>query len=104
MPHPPHLPPRLLVADQVAGRISLLDLPDGDERAALHHRHLAEHAGFLALPDDLLACVDDRAGELLVLDPYGPDTGRSLVRRRIPVAVPAEHLAAAPGGRHLAVT
>lgn len=76
MPHPPHLPPRLLVADQVAGRISLLDLPDGDERAALHHRHLAEHAGFLALPDDLLACVDDRAGELLVLDPYGPDTGR----------------------------
>ncbi|MBK3589631.1 hypothetical protein JHN49_40685, partial [Streptomyces sp. MBT57] len=98
------MPPRLLVADQVAGRISLLDLPDGDERAALHHRHLAEHAGFLALPDDLLACVDDRAGELLVLDPYGPDTGRPLVRRRIPVAVPAEHLAAAPGGRHLAVT
>ncbi|MET9943110.1 hypothetical protein ABZ086_35625, partial [Streptomyces halstedii] len=33
-----------------------------------------------------------------------PDTGRPLVRRRIPVAVPAEHLAAAPDGRRLAVT
>ncbi|WP_411080073.1 hypothetical protein [Streptomyces sp. cmx-18-6] len=104
MPHPPHRPPRLLVADQVAGRISLLDLPSGEERAALTHRHLAEHAGFLALPDDLLACVDDRAGELLILDPYGPDANRPLIRRRIPVAVPAEHLAAAPDGRRLAVT
>ncbi|MFI9058213.1 hypothetical protein ACIGXQ_27410 [Streptomyces anulatus] len=100
----PHAPPRLLVSDHVAGRISLLDLPDGTERAELNHRHLAEHAGFLALPGDLTACVDDRAGELLILDPYGPDAGRPLVRRRIPVAVPAEHLAADPAGRHLAVT
>ncbi len=104
MPQPPHPHPRLLVADQVAGRVSLLDLPGGEEVAALDHRHPAEHAGFLALPDDLVACVDDRAGELLVLDPYGPDAGRPLVRRRIPVAVPAEHLAAAPDGRRLAVT
>ncbi|MFJ8225455.1 hypothetical protein [Streptomyces griseus] len=104
-PHPsPHAPPRLLVSDHVAGRISLLDLPDGTERAELHHRHLAEHAGFLALPDGLTACVDDRAGELLVLDPYGPGSGHPFVRRRIPVAVPAEHLAADPRGRHLAVT
>ncbi|MGW1437884.1 hypothetical protein ACWD7M_21890 [Streptomyces griseus] len=104
-PHPsPHAPPRLLVSDHVAGRISLLDLPDGTERAELHHRHLAEHAGFLALPDGLTACVDDRAGELLVLDPYGPGAGHPFVRRRIPVAVPAEHLAADPRGRHLAVT
>ncbi|WP_097964347.1 hypothetical protein [Streptomyces sp. or20] len=100
----PHAPPRLLVSDHVAGRISLLDLPDGTERAELNHRHLAEHAGFLALPGDLTACVDDRAGELLLLDPYGPDTGRPLIRRRIPVAVPAEHLAADPAGRRLAVT
>ncbi|BAG17372.1 MULTISPECIES: hypothetical protein [Streptomyces] len=104
-PHPsPHAPPRLLVSDHVAGRISLLDLPDGTERAELRHRHLAEHAGFLALPDGLTACVDDRAGELLVLDPYGPGAGHPFVRRRIPVAVPAEHLAADPRGRHLAVT
>lgn len=100
----PHAPPRLLVSDHVAGRISLLDLPDGTERAELNHRHLAEHAGFLALPGDLAACVDDRAGELLLLDPYGPDAGRPLIRRRIPVAVPAEHLSADPAGRHLAVT
>ncbi|MBW3703006.1 hypothetical protein DTB58_02255, partial [Streptomyces griseus] len=104
-PHPsPHAPPSLLVSDHVAGRISLLDLPDGTERAELRHRHLAEHAGFLALPDGLTACVDDRAGELLVLDPYGPGAGHPFVRRRIPVAVPAEHLAADPRGRHLAVT
>ncbi len=94
----------LLVSDHVAGRVSLLDLPDGTERAEVNHRHLAEHAGFLALPDGLIACVDDRAGELLVLDPYGPGSGRPLVRRRIPVAVPAEHLAAAPDGRRIAVT
>ncbi|WP_186781699.1 hypothetical protein [Streptomyces sp. CBG9] len=98
------LPPRLLAADQVAGRIALLDLPSGAERAVLAGRHLAEHAGFLALPGGLAACVDDRAGELLVLDPYGPDAGRPLLRASVPVAVPAEHLAAAPGGRHLAVT
>ncbi|SCD83422.1 hypothetical protein GA0115253_102043 [Streptomyces sp. Termitarium-T10T-6] len=108
MPHSsppaPHAPPRLLISDHVAGRVSLLDLPDGTERAEVNHRHLAEHAGFLALPDGLIACVDDRAGELLVLDPYGPGSGRPLVRRRIPVAVPAEHLAAAPGGRRIAVT
>ncbi|WP_405638286.1 hypothetical protein OG543_28315 [Streptomyces sp. NBC_01178] len=108
MPHPappaPASPPRLLVSDHVAGRISLLDLPDGTERAEVNHRHLSEHAGFLALPDGLVACVDDRAGELLALDPYGPGAGRPLIRRRVPVAVPAEHLAAAPEGRFLAVT
>ncbi|MFJ9624065.1 hypothetical protein [Streptomyces sp. NPDC101181] len=103
-PSPAPPPPRLLVSDHVAGRVSLLDLPDGTERAALEHRHLSEHAGFLALPGGLVACVDDRAGELLVLDPYGPDTAGPLVRRRIPVAIPAEHLAAAPDGRRLAVT
>ncbi|WP_329391963.1 hypothetical protein [Streptomyces sp. NBC_01716] len=98
------LPPRLLVADQVAGRTALLDLPDGTERAALNGRHLAEHAGFLALRGDRTAFVDDRAGELLVLDPYGPDAGRPLVETAVPVAVPAEHLSADPAGRHLAVT
>ncbi len=48
--------------------------------------------------------MDERAGELLILDPYGPDAGRRLVRRRVPAAVPAEHLAADPEGRLLAVT
>ncbi|MEI7031140.1 hypothetical protein [Streptomyces pratensis] len=104
MPPTPPPSPRLLVSDHVAGRVSLLDLPDGRELAALDHRHLSEHAGFLALPGDRIACVDDRAGELLVLDPYGPDSGEPLVRRRIPVAVPAEHLATTPDGRRLVVT
>lgn len=97
-------PPRLLVADQVTGGVRLLDLPDGRERGLVEGRHLAEHAGFLALPGDRTAFVDDLAGELVVLDPYGPDAGRPLVEATVPVAIPAEHLAADPTGRLLAVT
>lgn len=97
-------PPRLLVADQVAGSIRVLDLPDGREAGRAEGRHLAEHAGFLALPGSRTAFVDDLAGELVVLDPYGPEAGRPLVEATAPVAIPAEHLAADPGGRLLAVT
>ncbi|MFJ6569074.1 hypothetical protein ACIQNU_16770 [Streptomyces sp. NPDC091292] len=96
--------PRLLVADQVAGVIRVLDLPDGSETGRIEGRHLAEHAGFLALPRGRTAFVDDLAGELVVLDPYGPDAGRPLVGTTVPVATPAEHLAADPSGRLLAVT
>ncbi|MGW8885637.1 hypothetical protein [Streptomyces sp. NPDC055749] len=99
-----HLGPRLIVADQVAGNVRVVDLRDGRTTAQLDGRHLAEHAGFLALPHDRVACVDDRAGELLVLDPYGPESGRPVVAHRIPVAVPAEHLAADATGRRIAVT
>ncbi|MFD9425679.1 hypothetical protein [Streptomyces sp. NPDC060054] len=81
-----------------------MDLPDGVERGSPVHRHLSEHAGFLALPGNRTAFVDNRVGELLVLDPYGPDAGHPLVRSTVPVATPAEHLAADPTGRHLAVT
>ncbi|MET9802374.1 hypothetical protein [Streptomyces sp. NPDC006368] len=98
------LPPRLLVADQVAGSIRVLNLPDGREAGVVEGRHLAEHAGFLALPGDRWAFVDDLAGELVVLDPYGPDAGRPLIAATAPVATPAEHLAADPSGRRLAVT
>lgn len=97
-------PPRLLVADQVAGSIRVLDLPDGREAGRAEGRHLAEHAGFLALPGSRTAFVDDLAGELVVLDPYGPEAGRLLIEATAPVAIPAEHLAADPGGRLLAVT
>ncbi|MEU7283214.1 hypothetical protein AB0A69_31230 [Streptomyces sp. NPDC045431] len=98
------LAPRLLVADQVAGCIRVLDLPDGRVRGVLEGRHLAEHAGFLALPGGRWAFVDDLAGELVVLDPYGPDAGRPLVAATTPVAIPAEHLAVDPSGRYAAVT
>ncbi|MEV5445714.1 hypothetical protein AB0N23_24730 [Streptomyces sp. NPDC052644] len=98
------LSPRLLVADQVAGSLRLLDLPDGAVAGVVADRHLAEHAGFLALPGGRAAFVDDLAGELVVLDPYGPDAGRPLVAATAPVAVPAEHLAADPTGRRIAVT
>lgn len=90
----------LLVSDHVAGSVHVLAVPDGTETARLTGRHLSEHAGFLALPGGRVACVDDRRGELLVLDPFG----ERLVEAAIPVAVPAEHLACDPTGRWVAVT
>lgn len=92
--------PVLLVSDHVAGTVHVLTVPDGAVVGRLTGRHLSEHAGFLALPGGRTACVDDRRGELLVLDPFG---GR-LVEHAIPVAVPAEHLACDLSGRRLAVT
>ncbi|MCB8043868.1 hypothetical protein JM654_05290 [Microbacterium oxydans] len=59
---------------------------------------LAEHAGFLRLPsgaNDRWAFADDRGGALVV--------GGDAVRR-IPIAIPAEHLACDPSGRHVVVT
>ncbi|MGW0120363.1 hypothetical protein [Streptomyces sp. NPDC003327] len=99
-PPPPTPPPVLLVSDHVAGSVHVLTVPDGGVVGRLDGRHLSEHAGFLALPGGRVACVDDRRGELLVLDPWGD----ALVERTVPVAVPAEHLACDPSGRLLAVT
>ncbi|MET7295726.1 hypothetical protein ABZS79_26950 [Streptomyces griseoloalbus] len=90
----------LLASDHVEGSVHVLTVPDGTVTARLTGRHLSEHAGFLALPGGRVACVDDRRGELLVLDPFGDE----LVERAVPVAVPAEHLACDPSGRLLAVT
>ncbi|WP_052852663.1 hypothetical protein [Streptomyces avicenniae] len=92
--------PLLLVSDHMAGSVHVLTVPDGVETGRLTGRHLSEHAGFLALPGGRTACVDDRRGELLVLDPFGPE----LVEAALPVAVPAEHLAVDPSGRWAAVT
>jgi hypothetical protein len=90
----------LLVSDHVAGSVYALTVPDGTVTKRLTGRHLSEHAGFLALPQGRVACVDDRRGELLVLDPFGDE----LVELAVPAAVPAEHLACDPSGRRLAVT
>lgn len=92
--------PLLLVSDHVHGSVHLRTVPDGAEVGRLTGRHLSEHAGFLALPGGRAACVDDRRGELLVLDPFGEE----LVETAFPVATPAEHLACDPSGRWLAVT
>ncbi|ELS50410.1 YncE family protein [Streptomyces viridochromogenes] len=92
--------PLLLVSDHVGGTVHVLTVPDGTATGRLTGRHLSEHAGFLALPGGRVACVDDRRGELLVLDPFGHE----LVQAAIPVAVPAEHLAVDPSGRWVAVT
>jgi hypothetical protein len=92
--------PVLLVSDHVDGCVHVVTVPDGTLVGRLTGRHLSEHAGFLALPDGRVACVDDRRGELLVLAPFGA----KLVERTVPVAVPAEHLACDPSGRRLVVT
>ncbi|CAL9357825.1 hypothetical protein SUDANB176_00611 [Streptomyces sp. enrichment culture] len=92
--------PLLFVSGHAEGVVQVLTVPDGTEIHRLTGRHLSEHAGFLALPGGRTACVDDRRGELLVLDPFGG----GLVAAAVPVAVPAEHLAADPSGRLLAVT
>ncbi|MEU2268062.1 hypothetical protein ABZ568_16920 [Streptomyces olindensis] len=96
----PAAPPVLLVSDHVDGSVHVLTVPGGSVVGRLTGRHLSEHAGFLALPGGRVACVDDRRGELLVLDPFA----EKLVEHAVPVAVPAEHLACDPSGRRLAVT
>ncbi|MER6348009.1 hypothetical protein ACWC10_19275 [Streptomyces sp. NPDC001595] len=92
--------PLLLVSDHIGGTLHALTVPDGVVTHRLTGRHLSEHAGFLALPGGRAACVDDRRGELLVLDPFGDEP----IAAAIPVAVPAEHLAVDPSGRFVAVT
>ncbi|MDA0565226.1 hypothetical protein LG943_12995 [Streptomonospora sp. S1-112] len=93
---------QLFVADYRAGRTYTVDpAVDGGGVRALGTGVLAEHAGVLALPRDgatdaELAFADDRSGALVVLGPGG--------ERRVPVAIPAEHLACDPSGRHVVVT
>jgi hypothetical protein len=96
----PSTPAVLFVSDHVEGDVHVVALPHGNLLGRLTGRHLSEHAGFLSLPGGRVACVDDRRGELLVLDPFGD----RLVEVTVPVAVPAEHLACDPSGRRLAVT
>ncbi|MER5555368.1 hypothetical protein ABT001_27490 [Streptomyces sp. NPDC002793] len=96
----PAAAPVLLVSDHVDGSVSVFTVPDGSLRERLTGRHVSEHAGFLALPEGRVACVDELRGELLVLNPFGDE----LIELAAPVAVPAEHLACDPTGRRLVVT
>ncbi|MFB4354279.1 hypothetical protein RAC69_14095 [Microbacterium sp. LS_15] len=87
----------LLAADHRAGTV--FAITPGSRRVAAPHAWLAEHAGALRLPTGDhgdWAFADDRGGALVV-------AGREGIRR-IPIAIPAEHLAAAPDGRHIVVT
>ncbi|WP_254408314.1 hypothetical protein [Streptomyces sp. AC495_CC817] len=90
----------LLAADHRAGIVYEID--DAHRRVAVADVWLAEHAGILRLPSlpsgapDRWAFADDRGGALVV-------AGADAVRR-IPVAIPAEHLACDPSGRYVVVT
>lgn len=86
----------LLAADHRAGTV--FEIHGDSRRVAVADSWLAEHAGFLRLPsgaNDRWAFADDRGGALVV--------GGGTVRR-IPIAIPAEHLACDPSGRHVVVT
>ena len=87
----------LLAADHRAGTV--YEIRDDSRRVAVADSWLAEHAGFLRLPAGAparWAFADDRGGALVVGDEESV--------RRIPIAIPAEHLAADPEGRHVVVT
>lgn len=92
--------PTIVLADHRAGRWSTSS-PDG-EAGPWRSATLAEHAGVLTLPagspgDARAVFADDALGTLVVLDGAGQS-------RRVPVAIPAEHLACDPTGRYVVVT
>ncbi|WP_435748858.1 hypothetical protein [Microbacterium sp. PMB16] len=87
----------LLAADHRAGVV--YEIRDASRRVAVANSWLAEHAGFLRLPigaHGRWAFADDRGGALVVGDAESV--------RRIPIAIPAEHLACDATGRHVVVT
>ncbi|KGJ71603.1 hypothetical protein GY21_21060, partial [Cryobacterium roopkundense] len=93
---------RLVVADQKAGALYVVD-----PRTCQILRHdtetvLAEHAGFLPLPHGRLAYIDDGAGELVVLNVF--TNSQDWRESAVSVAIPGEHLAASSTGRFIAVT
>lgn len=86
----------LLLADHRAGWWRVLS-DDGEPLTDPAPAHLAEHAGVLRLPGTApgglrALFADDRAGTLV-------GVGGALA---VPVAIPAEHLAADPEGRYVA--
>lgn len=87
----------LLAADHRAGVV--YEIHDDSRRVVVADSWLAEHAGFLRLPAGApgrWAFADDRGGALVV--------GAAASSRRIPIAIPAEHLACDPTGRHVVVS
>lgn len=87
----------LLAADHRAGIV--YEIQNGSRRVVVADAWLAEHAGFLRLPagaSGRWAFADDRGGALVV--------GGAGEVRRIPIAIPAEHLTCDASGRHVVVT
>lgn len=87
--------PQLVVADYRADRVyGISDLTV----MRIGHGYVAEHAGILDLGGEAggYAFADDLRGELAVM--------RGLVRTSVPIAIPAEHIAADPTGRYVAIT
>ncbi|MFJ4029037.1 YncE family protein [Paenarthrobacter sp. NPDC089989] len=89
----------LVVADQKAGRVTVLDPASGNVVRKVHGVVLAEHAGILDLGGGMCAFIDDAGGALVIFNPL-----TEAPPLHLPVAIPGEHLACDPSGRYLAVT
>ncbi|MEU0265220.1 hypothetical protein [Nocardioides sp. NPDC006303] len=92
--------PTLVLADHRAGRWRTSE--PGGAPGPWSRATLAEHAGVLTLPAGVpggarAVFADDALGTLVVIDGAGQ-------ARRVPVAIPAEHLACDPTGRYVVVT
>ena len=92
--------PTLVLADHRAGRWRTSE--PGGAPGLWSTATLAEHAGVLTLPAGApggarTVFADDALGTLVVLDGAGQP-------RRVPIAIPAEHLACDPTGRYVVVT
>lgn len=92
--------PTLVLADHRSGRWRTSR--PGGAPGPWSRATLAEHAGVLTLPAGApggarAVFADDALGTLVVLDGAGQ-------ARRVPVAIPAEHLACDPTGRYVVVT
>ena len=90
---------QIVVADQRAGRIDLLDPASGRLSELSAASVLAEHAGVLPLADGSFAYADDDAGAVVIADP-----ARAEALARVPAAIPAEHLAVSPDGTRMVLT
>ncbi|MER6942012.1 hypothetical protein ABTX24_10190 [Nocardioides sp. NPDC127514] len=92
--------PTLVLADHRASRWQTSQ--PGDAPGPWSTATLAEHAGVLTLPAGApggarAVFADDALGTLVVIDGAGQ-------ARRVPIAIPAEHLACDPTGRYVVVT
>lgn len=90
---------QIVVADQRAGRLDLLDPASGRLSELSSASVLAEHAGVLPLADGSFAYADDDAGAVLIADP-----ARAEALASVPAAIPAEHLAVSPDGTRMVLT
>ncbi|NJN94450.1 MAG: LysM peptidoglycan-binding domain-containing protein [Anaerolineales bacterium] len=92
---------RLVVADIEAEKLYVYSAPEFELLGQFDGLQVADHAGFVVLPDGRVLLVDNKAQELLVFDVLN-DQPQIVGRAKIPGA--AVHLAVDPQGAYAAVS